>query len=56
MNDNLKQMWDSVRDQKLPSHKKFRSLWGENRSEINAELKNHQPDFSSKERKNVGGI
>ena len=55
MNDNLKHMWDSVRNQELPSQKEFRPAYGEAREANKVGLK-HQPDFSSKERKNVGGI
>lgn len=53
MNDNLKQMWDEVRDQKLPSHKEFRPLWGETRDGNTVGLKQHQPNYSSKERNNA---
>ena len=55
MNDNLKKMWDSVRDQELPSQKECRPTHGETRDSNKVGLK-HQPDFSSQERKNVGGI
>jgi hypothetical protein len=52
MNTKLKQMWDSIRQEKMPSHKDFRPLWDDTRTENKLTLKNH-PDFHSKERRNV---
>ena len=55
MNDNLKQMWDAVRDQKLPSHREFREISNDTKIKNKIQLK-VDPDYTSKERKNVGGI
>lgn len=53
MNDNLKHMWDSVRSQKLPSHRDFRPITPELKAENKVNLK-IDPDYTSKEWKNVG--
>jgi hypothetical protein len=52
MNSNLKQMWDEVRTQKMPSHRDFRDI------SLNVKLENKiglkvDPDYTSKERENV---
>jgi len=52
MNPNLKQMWDEVRTQKMPSHREFVPISLEDKLENKIGLK-VDPDYTSKERKNV---
>ena len=52
MNPNLKQMWDEVRTQKLPSHREFRDISLQDKLENKLSLK-VDPDYTSKERENV---
>jgi hypothetical protein len=52
MNEKLKNMWDGVRSQNLPSHREFREISNSIKTENKIQLKVN-PDFTSKGRDNV---